>query len=84
MKDKLITISGTIVFAVILAGIFYISFFTEETKKEVFNNIILNGNKLQSIDGYLMSSDLNKSVTLPVCSNLCLALSNLFNPVLGL
>jgi len=62
MKDKLITISGTIVFAVILAGIFYISFFTEETKKEVFNSITLNGNKLQSVDGYLMSSDLNKPV----------------------
>jgi len=65
MKDKIITISGTIVFAVILAGIFYISFFTEETKQEVFNNIILNGNKLQSVDGYLMSSDLNKSVEYP-------------------
>ncbi|MFC2103085.1 cell division protein FtsQ/DivIB [Bacteroidota bacterium] len=62
MKDKIITISGIILFAIILAGIIYVNLFTGENKKEVYTKIIIEGNQLQSIDGYLMSSDLNKSV----------------------
>lgn len=65
MKDKFITIFGLIVFAGILVGILYIGLFTEETKKEVYNNLDLTGNKMQSVDGYLMSCDLNKSVEYP-------------------
>jgi cell division septal protein FtsQ len=62
MKDRLIIISGIILFAFIMAVMLYVNLFTEAPEKEIYTGIVITGNRLQSADGYLRSSDLNKPV----------------------
>lgn len=60
MKEKIGTIFGVILFAAIIGGMIYVNVITEKPGREIFSEIILEGNKTLSAKNYLISSDLNK------------------------
>ncbi|MCH9030475.1 MAG: FtsQ-type POTRA domain-containing protein [Bacteroidetes bacterium] len=60
MKEKLGTFFGVILFTAIIGGMIYVIVVTEKSDREIFSEIILEGNKTLSANNYLISSDLNK------------------------
>lgn len=64
MKDRIVTVSGIMLFWIIILGILYVNL-SDSSETEVYTEIILKGNHLQSIEGYLIGADLNKSVEYP-------------------
>ena len=59
MKEKFGIVAGIVLFVVVVAGIFYLSFYKSETKKNVYTEIIIEGNKILPAVDYLKSTDLN-------------------------
>jgi cell division septal protein FtsQ len=60
MKEKLGTILGVILFAVIIGGMIYVNIVTDKSEREIISEIILEGNKTLSANNFLIHSDLNK------------------------
>ena len=59
MKEKFGIIAGIVLFIVVVAGIFYLSFYKSEDKKNVIAEILIEGNKILPAEDYLKSTDLN-------------------------
>ena len=59
MKEKFGTITGIVLFLLIIAGIFYVSSFKSETKKNDFTEIVIEGNKILPASDYLKTTDLH-------------------------
>jgi cell division septal protein FtsQ len=68
MKEKLGTILGVILFAVIIGGMIYVNIVTERSEREIISEIILEGNKTLSAKDFLIGSDLNKVSEYPELS----------------
>ncbi len=62
MKDKVITVIGILLFWLIVIGILYVNLLSDGPGTEIYKEIVLKGNKLQSVDDYLIGSDLNNSL----------------------
>jgi cell division septal protein FtsQ len=60
MKEKLGTIVGVIMFAVIIGGMIYVNVVIEISEREIISEIILEGNITLSANDFLIGSDLNK------------------------
>jgi len=65
MKEKFGTLTGIVLFLLIIAGIFYVSAFKSETKKNDFTEILIEGNKILPAIDYLKATDLNNAVEYP-------------------
>ena len=60
MKEKLGTIFGVMLFAVIIGGMIYVNVVNEKSDRVIISEIILEGNKTLSASDFLIGSDLNK------------------------
>lgn len=62
MKEKFGTTLGIVLFLLIIVGIFYVSSFKSETKKNNFTEILIEGNKILPAIDYLKTTDLSNTV----------------------
>ncbi len=58
MKEKLGTVIGIILFVVILGGIIYLNAFADTSDKELYTEIIIEGNHFLPGKDYLIKSKL--------------------------
>ena len=62
IREKLGTIFGFILFGVILIGLVYVIVFTEKPAREIYSEIVIEGNQILPAQDYLIGSDLNKEM----------------------
>ena len=65
MKDKIGIITGVILFFLVVAGIVYVSLIKPETKKNVYKEIVIEGNEILPAKDYLASTKLDNPEEYP-------------------